>query len=174
MMDGVPTASMAAFETQTERYCTADNPGFGWLTPGQYMASFVVPHGGYHAAVEFEVQEVLGESAVARVAVREMERAPGPPFPGPEGCLGITAAALRTAKTTVLMSKPRVVCGDQRRGKSLLWSLNGFTRIAEVPEGVTKLSLEPLLDGTTAVMWTSGTGVEKEFRLAPPAVRGRP
>lgn len=174
MMEGVRTISVSPAEVLTERYCTADDGSFGGVPPGEYKAWFAVPHANYHASAEFEVQEVLGESALARVAVPEMERTLSEKSPSRPGCLGIAVAALRTSKTTVLVSRPAGVCDNAERGKDLLRALSGFTRIAEVREGVTKLSLEPLRDGTTAVMWTTGAGVEKEHRLTPPVLWSRP
>lgn len=136
------------------------------LPPGPYRIRF-----GYErpAQAGFQVVKVEGKLAVLAKPLPEAERFRNKKSNIAKGCAGMWAAALRTTtKTFVVSSISGVVdvCPDKDPDQeALLRLLTPFSRVAEAPNGVKSLSLDPLKDGTISLDWNDGQGQTQQQAL---------
>jgi hypothetical protein len=137
------------------------------MPPGQYRLMFVYER---LATVEFRVVKVEGESAAVGTPLPEADQFFNPRASRQKGCMGMWAAALRTSERTIVVASvdgTATVCGKKESGLQLLRSLFPFTRVAEAPDGVRALALQPLGDGTVNMAWEDARGNPQLPHLLP-------
>jgi hypothetical protein len=137
------------------------------LTPGSYRVRFTYER---PAQAEFQVLAIEPKGAATAKALKDAEQFRSKKWPAAKGCAGMWAASLRAeGKVYVVVSASGTVdvCKfrdpDQR---TLLNLLCPFVRVAEAPNGVAGITLEPAADGVVNLAWEDLQGSSQRVVLA--------
>jgi hypothetical protein len=178
VMDGRKVIEIGPGRRMTETTCLGDtdsglntirhNP-LGILPSGEYRLAFSYERPAF---AEFRVA-AIEEVAVGQARLPFMESLRDAHTGVAEGCMGVTAAALRKPDSSIVLvvSGPRgSVCWPARHGIDLMNALGRYSRVGEVREGVKSLSALALPDGSIELSLTDDRAYLHRFNLPRPEI----